>query len=117
MTGEEVAKELIDVLSINLGISCDLLIAAMRDRASVNDGALRMLSVVYPGLLDVGCFSHALDLVGSRFSAPTLENFVSLWISLFPIALRAISFGRHKQVGLCKAIARLGGGVVGKSCT
>ena len=77
------ARELINVLSIKLGISSDLLIAAMRDRASVNDVAFRTLSVVYPGLLDVGCFSHTMNLVGSRFSAPTLDKFVSLWISLF----------------------------------
>ena len=56
MTGEEVARELINVLSIKFGIGSDLLIAAMRDRASVNDVVLRTLTVVYPGILDVGCF-------------------------------------------------------------
>ena len=37
MTGEEVARELINVLSIKLGFGSNLLIAAMRDRASVSD--------------------------------------------------------------------------------
>ena len=58
MTGEEAAKELICVLPIKFDIGSNLLIAAMRDRASVNDVTLRTLTVVYPGVLDVGCFSH-----------------------------------------------------------
>ena len=45
-----------------------ILLAAMRDRASVNDVAIRTLKVVYPALLDVGCFSHTLDLVRSRLA-------------------------------------------------
>ena len=41
--------------------------AAMHDRASVNDAAMRIVKVIYPNLLDVGCFSHTLDLVGEHF--------------------------------------------------
>ena len=47
MTGEEVARELINVFSIKLGIGSDLLIATMRDRALVNDIALRILTQAY----------------------------------------------------------------------
>ena len=35
-------------------------VATMRDRASINDAAMRTLTIVYPYLLDVGCFSHTL---------------------------------------------------------
>ena len=83
MTGEEVARELINVLSIKLGIGSELLVAAMRDRASVNNVALRTLSLIYPQLLDVGCFAHTLDHVGEKFSTPILSEFISLWITLF----------------------------------
>ena len=83
MTGEEVARELINVLSIKLGIGSEHLVAAMRDRASVNNVALRTLSVIYPRLLDVGCFAHTLDHVGENFKTPTLSEFISLWIALF----------------------------------
>ncbi len=37
----------------------------MRDRASVNNVAIQTVKIVYPCLLDVGCFSHTLDHVPS----------------------------------------------------
>ena len=42
-----------------------------------------IVKVVYPNLLDVGCFSHTLDIVGEHFHIPTLSKFTSLWVSLF----------------------------------
>ena len=41
MTGEEIACELVNVLSVQYGISSDFLLSTMRDRASVNNVALR----------------------------------------------------------------------------
>jgi hypothetical protein len=35
MTGEEIARELIDIFSVRLGVSSHFLLATMRDRASV----------------------------------------------------------------------------------
>ena len=83
LTGEEIARELINVLSVLCSIPPHLLFAAMRDGASVNSVAMRTVSIVYPSVLDIGCVSHTLDLVGGRFKTPVLSSFVSLWISLF----------------------------------
>ncbi len=80
MTGEEVSRELINLLSC---IKSPLLLAAMRDGASVNSVAMRTVSVVYPSVIDVRCFSHTLDLMGNKFNTPTLTTFISHWISLF----------------------------------
>lgn len=80
-TGEEVAQQLI-TLSTDLGISSNLLLAAMRDRASVNV-EIRTLNVVYPKLLDIGCFSHTLDHVGEKFNTPVLDKFAKSWINMF----------------------------------
>ena len=44
---------------------------------------MRIVKVVYNRLLDVGCFSHALDLVGDRMKTPNLDNFAKSWIGLF----------------------------------
>ena len=33
----------------------------MRDRASVNTVAVHTLNIVFPHILDIGCFSHTLD--------------------------------------------------------
>ena len=63
MNGKEIARELINILSVTLGIQSHLVLAPMRDRASVNNLAMRTVKVIYPNILDVGCFSHILDIV------------------------------------------------------
>ena len=80
MTGEELARVLISTLSTTLGVESYTLIAAMRDRASVNNVAMWTLALVYPSILDVGCFSHTIDLVVGKFNTPTVDE---LWIALF----------------------------------
>ena len=70
-------------LTTELGIESDLLLAAMRDRASVNNVAIRTLSIVFPKVLDIGCYSHTLDDVGEHMKIPVLEEFLKDWIRLF----------------------------------
>ena len=55
----------------------------MHDRVSSNDVAMRTVKVVYPSLVDVGCFSHTLNLVGEKFVTPHLSDFVSSWVTMF----------------------------------
>lgn len=83
LTGEEVARELLSVLSTEYGIVSSNLLAAMRDRASVNSVALWTLKVLYPNVLDVGCFSHTIDHVDDNFDTPILYDFGTTWVSLF----------------------------------
>ena len=65
MTGEEIAQQVIVIVSTEFGTSSNLIVTAMRDKASVNDVAMRTIKVVYNELLlDVGCFSHTLNHVG-----------------------------------------------------
>ena len=56
MNGEEIVHELINILSVTLGIQSHLVLASMRDRASVNNLAMRTVKVIYPNILDVGFF-------------------------------------------------------------
>ena len=83
ITGKEVARQLITVLATELSIVSSMVLEAIRDRASVNDVAMRTISVVYNQILDVGCFSHTLDHVGERMKTPVLDEFTKAWISLF----------------------------------
>ncbi len=53
MTGEEVAREHLSVLSTEYSVACSNLLAAMHDRASVNTIAVRTLKVLSPNLLDI----------------------------------------------------------------
>ena len=41
--------------------------------------------VVFPDLIDMGCYSQTIDLVGGKFN---LDFFIHLWISLFAHSLR-----------------------------
>ena len=83
LTGEEIARELISVLKVDYGISQGTLVGTMHDRASTNSVAMATLRVLYPEILDVGCYAHTIDHVGERFSTPTLSEFVTAWINLF----------------------------------
>ena len=83
MMDEEIARELISVLSVSYGVRSECLLGAMRDRASVNNVAVTTLKVVYLSLLDIGCFSHTVNHVGENFKTPVLTEFTSGWINLF----------------------------------
>ena len=52
------------------------LLAAMHDRASVNSVAVRTLKVLYPNVLNIGCFSHTIDHVGDNFDTPVCTTLV-----------------------------------------
>ena len=83
MTGEEIARELISILQVNYGINSNKLVACMHDRASANGAAMRTIKIVFPMVVDIGCYSHTLDLVGEKFDLPVLDDFIRLWINLF----------------------------------
>ena len=78
--GEELARELISVLFLNYSIATNQLFACLRDQSTVNNTAVRTLKIVYPQLIDIGCFSHTIDHVGEHFVAPNQSEFVSNWI-------------------------------------
>ena len=71
------------MLSINYSVSLNTLLAAKRDRASVNNVALRTLKVIYPLHVDVGYSLHTINLAGEHFKLPIFSEFVSSWVSLF----------------------------------
>jgi hypothetical protein len=83
LKGEEIAREIISTLSIDYHVAPTSVLASTRDRAATNNVALRTLKVLYPNLVDIGCFSHTIDHVGENFDTPVLSEFVSGWINLF----------------------------------
>ena len=68
LPGEELARELLTALSTEVGIGGRQFLAAMHDRASINGVAMHTLSIMYPVVMDIGCFLHTLDLVGIKFT-------------------------------------------------
>ena len=83
LCGVEVAREQMVCISTELGISSDRLVAAMRDRAAVNNVAMQTVKILYPNVIDIGCFSHTLDRVGGKFHTPILDEFFKVWIGMF----------------------------------
>ena len=83
MSGEEIASELINVISAQYGTTSNKLVAVMHDGAAYNGVALQTIKIVYSSIVDIGCFSCTLDLVGSKFVTPCLSSFMVWWISLF----------------------------------
>ena len=83
LSGEEIAREIISVLSTSYSIDSQRLLTCMRDGAASNGVAVRTLSILYPNLFDVKCFSHTLDRVGEHFAIPVLNDFITAWISMF----------------------------------
>ena len=96
---EVIAQQIIVILSTEFGISSNLIVAAMCDRTSVYDVAMRTIKVVYNELLDVGCFSHILNHVGERMNTPILHDFCNTWIALFSRSPRSCLLWRT-QMGL-----------------
>lgn len=110
MTGGEIARELIRVISANYDIDPNQLIAAMRDRAAVNGVAVRTVAVVYPKALDIGCFSHTIDRVGEHFKTPIL-SFLPPGSCFFLIVPKQNYYGKSKlqQGGGADAACNLSG--------
>ena len=83
LSGEEIARELIATLLVQYSVLPDFLVAAMRDCASSNNVAMCTIKIVYPLLLDIGCFAHTIDRVGEKFNTPNLNEFTTYWVNLF----------------------------------
>ena len=83
MVAEELARELISVLSVKYSVPSELFLGAMHDRASVNLSAMQTIKIVYPLIVDIGCFSHTIDRVGEKFKTEVLTEFIHSWIMLF----------------------------------
>ena len=80
MTEEEVARQIIAVLSTEMGIPSHLVVAAMCDRASLNTVAMRTISILYNQIMDIGCFSHTIDHVGENMKTPILDDVISSFL-------------------------------------
>ena len=75
MNGEELPHEIISILQVTYGVKSGQLLTCMHDRASVNGAAMRTIKVVFPSLVDIGCYYHTIDLAGDKFDVPVLDEF------------------------------------------
>ena len=61
LSNEQTARESSNELSVSYSNPPHILLATMRDVASVNSVAMHTISIVYPNMLDVRCISHTID--------------------------------------------------------
>ena len=50
---------------------------------------MNTLSIMYPHVMNIVCFSHSLDLVGTKFVTPKLDKFMKHWFGIFQHSSRA----------------------------
>eukprot|EP00117_Sycon_ciliatum_P014757 scpid83935/ scgid14881/ len=67
----QLAQVLNECVSVRYGVPHKHIIASMRDGAAVNGAAMRTLSILFPSVLDVTCFSHTLSNTGRHFQFAT----------------------------------------------
>ena len=116
LSGEELARELLTALSTELGIDGSLLLAAIHDRASVNGVAMCTLSIMYPGIIDIGCFLHTLDLVGTKFNFSTVDKFMKHWEAIFTHSCKSKLIWKEQTGMAIKTYSPLlDGGVIGRA--
>ena len=63
LTGEEIDRELLTVLSVTYSVHPSNLLAAMRDRASTNNVAMQTLTIIYPNVVDIVFFASCRQQV------------------------------------------------------
>ena len=84
LTGQQLAGEMLTVLSTQLPYPSNKFIAVKCDGSSANEAAVRFLKeIMYPDLCDIVCMSTRLINVGKRFRTPLLDLFQRSWVSLF----------------------------------
>ena len=96
LKGAELAQRLMSCLAVEHKFGPNMLIAGMRDGASVNGAALKQLKCFYPNLMDIVCFSHTIDNVGAHFVFRILDSFTQYWVSLFAHSYNARLIWKEK---------------------
>ena len=87
LKGQDLAREVISVLSKELQYPSDKVIDVTRNGEALNGAACNILKdVMYPKLVDLICISHCLDNVGKRFETPLLDAFLHSLFTHSPAA-------------------------------
>ena len=108
----EIARELINVASVTYGIHSNNLLDTMQERASTNNVAVKTVKKVYPSMLILGVSRTQLTTLET---IPTLNDFITLWISLFshspwrPDYCGVKDGAQHVQLEGNKVVEKVGG--------
>lgn len=74
-SSENLGREVLMSFSTELGVTGNCLLVSTHDHASVNTAAKRAMSIMYPSVMDIWCFSHMLNNVGQNLSSqPSIRS-------------------------------------------
>ena len=74
MSGEKIAREIVRTVSAEHGVAGNHLLASMRDRVAANGVAMHTIKILFPNILDIGCYLHTLDHIGDRFKVHSIVD-------------------------------------------
>ena len=94
VNANQLAQVLNQCLSVEYGVRGNSLLAAMQDGASVNQAALNIVSFIFPNMVNVVCFSHTLDNVGTISRSRPLKSSVACGLECFVTVARRSCYGR-----------------------
>ena len=57
---------------------------------------MQTMKVVYPNLIDIGCYSHMINQIGNCFNATTINEFMSPWIGMVSHSFKARALWREQ---------------------
>ncbi len=81
LCGTEMSTELTELLNRS-GIEPSNLIGPVSDCVSSNLVARTVMSVMYKGALQMGCFAHSIDHVGEHFLLPLEHQFTEVMVGM-----------------------------------
>ena len=99
------AAELTRFINTTLSVECQIdgpnVVAAMRDSAAVSGAAMRNLTILYPNIMDITCFSHTANNTGKHFQFEALHFTTTAACCGCPSMLAVLLFSAQSQHSLC----------------
>ena len=83
LKGNESAQKLMTCIAINHNFGPNMVLAGMRDGATVKSAAIKQLLFFSLNIKDVICFSHTINNVECHFVFRVLDTFFRHWVNLF----------------------------------
>jgi hypothetical protein len=105
MDGDELGALINTIIGTTCSVQTINVVCGARDSCSTNGKAMRILAPLYINMENILCISHTLSHCGEHVDLPTLEEFLTPWLSLV----------QHHPSARSNWKAKLGGAMKGYS--
>lgn len=87
MSGNQLGRHLIEVISTNMKIPYENVVGSARDSCATNGAGLRVIQPFLPSMVNLLCYSHMLQGTASRFGFSAVDEFVTPFLVLQSMAI------------------------------